>query len=290
MEAIQLLLESFRFPFMQNALAVIIPLALVTGLVGVFINLRGLEFVSDGLTHAVFPGLAAGFVVAGSPGLLPGALVAALLATLALTYFAGAGLASDTATAITLTGMFALGVLIVSGPGGSATSLESLLFGHLFTVSAIEAGLSALAAGVAAALVLITYRAQVFTAFDEVGARGAGFRTLPVNIVLNLAIALVVVSASIAVGNLLVLALLIVPGATARLLARKFTSMVVVSVVIAVGASITVEFHVEGVLQSSATAANSAGRGKPVQVGFANIALHGSVSLPDRLSYLITST
>lgn len=238
MEAIQLLLESFRFPFIQNALFVIIPLALVTGLVGVFINLRGLEFVSDGLTHAVFPGLAAGFVIAGSPGLLPGALVAALLATLALTYFAGAGLASDTATAITLTGMFALGVLIVSGPGGSATSLESLLFGHLFTVSSAEAGLSAAAAGVAASILLITYRAQVFTAFDEDGARGAGFRTLPVNIILNLAIALVVVSASIAVGNLLVLALLIVPGATARLLARKFTSMVVVSVVIAVVASI----------------------------------------------------
>ncbi len=239
MEAVQLLFESFRFPFIQNALAVIVPLALVTGLVAVFINLRGLEFVSDGLTHAVFPGLAAGFVVAGSPGLLPGALIAAVIATLALTYFAGAGLASDTATAITLTGMFAIGVLIVSTPGGGSTSIESLLFGHLFTVTSMEAGLAALAAGLAATLVLVTYRAQVFAAFDEDGARGAGFRTLSVNITLNLAIALVVVSASLAVGNLLVLALLIVPGATARLVARKFTSMVVVSVAVAVGASIT---------------------------------------------------
>jgi len=233
-----LLIESFRFPFIQHAMLVVIPLALVSGLVGVFINLRGLEFVSDGLTHAVFPGLAAGFVIAGNPGLLPGALVAALVATVVLTYLAKAGLSSDTATAITLSGMFGLGVLIVSGTGGITTSIESLLFGHLFTVSLVEAGLAALACGLAALLMLVTYRAQVFTAFDGEGARGSGYRSLLTNLTLNLAIALVVVSASIAVGNLLVLALLIVPGAAARLMVTRFSAMVIVSITIAVLASV----------------------------------------------------
>ncbi len=238
MGPIELLGESFRFPFIQHALAVVVPLALVSGLVGVFINLRGLEFVSDGLTHAVFPGLAAGYVIAGNPGLLPGALVAALVATVFLTYLARAGLSSDTATAITLSGMFGLGVLIVSGTGGITTSIETLLFGHLFTVSIAEAGLAALACGLAALLLVVSYRAQVFTAFDGEGAQGAGYRSMTTNITLNLAIALVVVSASIAVGNLLVLALLIVPGAAARLIARRFSTMVLLSVAIAVVASV----------------------------------------------------
>jgi ABC-type Mn2+/Zn2+ transport system permease subunit len=238
MGPIDLLLESFQFPFIQHALVIVIPLALVSGLVGVFINLRGLEFVSDGLTHAVFPGLAAGFVISGNPGLLPGALIAALVATVVLTYLGKAGLSSDTATAITLSGMFGLGVLIVSGTGGISTSIETLLFGHLFTVSLVEAGLAALACGIAAILMLVTYRAQVFTAFDDEGARGSGYRSLLTNLTLNLAIALVVVSASIAVGNLLVLALLIVPGAAARLIATRFSTMVLSSIAIAVLASI----------------------------------------------------
>lgn len=238
MSPIDLLLESFRFPFIQHAFAVVIPLALVSGLVGVFINLRGLEFVSDGLTHAVFPGLAAGFVIAGNPGLFPGAFAAALVATVVLTYLSKTGLSSDTATAITLSGMFGLGVLIVSGTGGITTSIETLLFGHLFTVSVVEAALGALACAVAAILMLVTYRAQVYTAFDDEGARGSGYRSLLTNLTLNLAIALVVVSASIAVGNLLVLALLIVPGAAARLVASRFSAMVAMSIAIAVLASI----------------------------------------------------
>ncbi|MFZ4077939.1 MAG: metal ABC transporter permease [Microbacteriaceae bacterium] len=239
MNAFELVLATLRLPFALHAFAVIIPLAMVSGLVGVFINLRGLEFVSDGLTHAVFPGLAAGFVIAGNPGLLPGAFIAGLVATVVLTYLSGAGLSSDIATAITLSGMFGLGVLIVSGTGGITTSIETLLFGHLFTVTATEAGLAGLACGIAAVLLLITYRAQVFTAFDPEGAQGAGYRGVLTNLTLNFCIALVVVSASVAVGNLLVLALLIVPGAAARLVAKRFSTMVIVSLLIAVTASVT---------------------------------------------------
>lgn len=238
MNSVQLLVESFAFPFVQHALLVMVPLALVTGLVGVFINLRGLEFVSDGMTHAVFPGLAAGFVIAGNPGLLPGALGAAVIATVVLTYLSTRRLSSDTATAITLSGMFGLGVLIVSSSGGVTTSIEPLLFGHLFTVSLSEAGLSALACGVAAALTLSTYRAQVFMAFDPDGAATSGFRALKANLALNFAIALVVVAASIAVGNLLVLALLIVPGATARLVSRRLSTIVFASVIVSVTTSL----------------------------------------------------
>ena len=73
----QMLFGAYALPFMSRALVAMLALALVAGLIGVLVNLRGLEFISDGLTHAVFPGLAIGFVAGGEPGLVIGATVAA---------------------------------------------------------------------------------------------------------------------------------------------------------------------------------------------------------------------
>ena len=69
------LFTAFSIPFMGRALVVMLVLAIVAGVVGVLVNLRGLEFISDGLTHAVFPGLAIGLVLGGTAGLVPGAAV-----------------------------------------------------------------------------------------------------------------------------------------------------------------------------------------------------------------------
>ena len=67
------LFGAFTVPFMAGRSLVMLVLAVVAGVVGVLVNLRGLEFISDGLTHAVFPGLAIGLAVGGTAGLLPGA-------------------------------------------------------------------------------------------------------------------------------------------------------------------------------------------------------------------------
>ncbi|MBK5239008.1 MAG: metal ABC transporter permease, partial [Actinomycetales bacterium] len=73
---------AFALPFMGRALIVLLVLSVAAGVIGVFINLRGLEFLSDGLTHAVFPGIAAGFVLGGRDGLYVGALIAAIAAAI----------------------------------------------------------------------------------------------------------------------------------------------------------------------------------------------------------------
>jgi manganese/iron transport system permease protein len=86
----------------------------------------------------------------------------------------------------------------------------------------------------AIATVLLTVRAQVMTAFDREAARAAGYRVTLVDLSLNVAIALVVVSASIAVGNLLVIAFVIVPGALARVWARRLTSLFAIALSFAV--------------------------------------------------------
>ena len=96
------LFGAFALPFMGRALLVMLVLAVVAGVVGVLVNLRGLEFISDGLTHAVFPGLAIGLAVGGTSGLMPGAAIAAIGGALALTWLDRAGITSDAAIAIVL--------------------------------------------------------------------------------------------------------------------------------------------------------------------------------------------
>jgi zinc/manganese transport system permease protein len=219
--AIDALFGAFAIPFMARALLVMLLLAVVAGIVGVLVNLRGLEFISDGLTHAVFPGLAIGLALGGTPGLLPGAAVAALAAAVILTWLDRAGITSDAAIAIVLTATFSVGVIVVSRSDDYAGELETLLFGRVLTIPPAEVLPLVVVTVVAAAAVLVTVKQQLFRAFDRAGSRAAGDPGLALDLVLNGAIALVVVAAASTIGTLLVLALLIVPGAAARLMTRR---------------------------------------------------------------------
>jgi zinc/manganese transport system permease protein len=215
------LLDPFALPFMAKALGVLLALAVVAGVIGVLVNLRALEFVSDGLVHAVFPGLVIGFVLAGREGLYAGAVVAAVLAAVALTLISRRKGGSDAGTAVVLTGMFSIGIIVVSTQSDYVGQLDQLLFGRLLTVTDADLVQTVVVCAIALALVLVTLKGQVFRAFDAEGAAAAGYRVLALDLVLNTAIALVVVAASNAVGNLLVLAVLIVPGAVGRLIAGR---------------------------------------------------------------------
>lgn len=211
------LFGAFAMPFMGRALFVMLVLAVVAGVIGVLVNLRGLEFITDGLTHAVFPGLAIGLALGGTAGLIPGAAVAALAAALVLTWLDRAGITSDAAIAIVLTATFSVGVIVVSRSDDYAGELEALLFGRVLTVPPEQlvplVGVSLLAL----LAIGITMKQQLLRAFDPVGSRAVGDSALVLDLVLNAAVALVVVAASATIGSLLVLALLIVPGAVARL-------------------------------------------------------------------------
>jgi zinc/manganese transport system permease protein len=211
------LFTSFSLPFMARALVVLLALSLVAGVVGVLVNLRSLEFISDGLTHSVFPGIAIGFVWGGREGLFLGAMIAAIAAAVVLTVITRRAVSGDAAIAIVFTAMFSIGILVVSRDTNYAGQLEGLLFGRLLTVTDAEVVQTQVICAIALLLVGVTLKQQVFRAFDRTAAAAVGYRPLVLDLVLNVAIALVVVAASSAVGNLLVLAVLIVPGAVARL-------------------------------------------------------------------------
>jgi manganese/iron transport system permease protein len=225
------LVEPFGSPFMQRALAEALLLGAVAAVVSVFVVLRRLAFVSDVLTHTVFPGVVIGFVVAGTGGIVWGALAFAVLSAVLLTVLAArARVTEDASMAIVLTGFFAVGVILVSRRTSFTTDLTAFLFGRILTVDRQQLVVTAVLGAAVLLLLGLLRKELLFRAFDPAGAEASGYRLLALDLVLNLAVALVVVAAVRAVGTVLVIALLVVPGAAGRLLSDRLAGITLVAV------------------------------------------------------------
>jgi manganese/iron transport system permease protein len=223
------LLEPFRLPYMQRALAEVLLLGALAGVVGVFVVLRRLAFVADALTHTIFPGVVIAHLLDRS--LLLGALAFGVLTAVLLTGITSGSrrVGADAALAILLTSFFSLGVVLVSRTRTYTADLTVFLFGRVLAVDRADLlqtlALAALVGGVLWGL----RKELVLRAFDPDGATAMGYRTAALDLVLNLLIALVVVAAVKAVGTVLVVALIIVPAAAARLLADRVATTAVLA-------------------------------------------------------------
>jgi manganese/iron transport system permease protein len=228
------LLEPFGSPFMQRALAEALLLGAVAAVVSVFVVLRRLAFVSDVLTHTVFPGVVIGFLVAGAGGIVWGALGFAVLSAVLITVLsARARVTEDASMAIVLTGFFALGVILVSRRATFTTDLTAFLFGRILTVDRQQLVVTAVLGAAVLAVLGLLGKELVLRAFDPAGAEARGYRVVLLDLVLNLAVALVVVAAVRAVGTVLVIALLVVPGAAGRLLSDRLAGITLTAVGVA---------------------------------------------------------
>lgn len=209
-------LEAFQAPSLQRALLAATIVGLVGGTVGVHVRLRRLAFVTDALTHTVLPGIAIAFALDGS--LFLGAAVAAAASAGGFTVLSGRPeLADDAALAVVLSSFFAAGVVIVSRSEGYAGDLGALLFGRILTVSRGDVVTSAAAGALAGAVVAVLHKELVLFAFDPGASEAHGYRRWALDLALNGAVALAVVAGSRAMGTLLVVAMLVVPAATAAL-------------------------------------------------------------------------
>jgi ABC-type Mn2+/Zn2+ transport system permease subunit len=223
------LVDPFAVPFMARALAELGLLALICGPVSVFVFVRRLSFTADALTHTIFPGVVVGFIAGGTEGVFAGALVAGAVTAVALTLLTRRDLFSDdAATAVVLTAMFSIGVALVSRRSSYTSDLTSFLFGRILTVTSRQLAETAVLAVVILVLLAAGARALVLRSFDPEGAAAAGFRIGPLDLWLKVLVALVVVAAVRAVGTVLVIALLVVPAAAARMLTDRLTAMAII--------------------------------------------------------------
>ena len=218
------LTDPFSNPAFVRALVDVSVVAVVAGVIGTFIVLRGTGFLGDALAHAIFPGVVVAFLIGAN--LLLGALVAGLsTATVMALLTANQRVRDNTAIGVIFTAAFALGVVILSRNNISSGKLEEILFGDPLSAHATDVVLT-LTIGVAVlGAIAALWRLFVMAAFDPNGARAMGLPVLALDLLLLALTALTVVVAFKAVGDILVISLLITPAATARLFVDRLLPM-----------------------------------------------------------------
>ncbi|HWG84004.1 MAG TPA: metal ABC transporter permease [Deinococcales bacterium] len=232
------LLEPLAYPFFARAIAAVALVSALCAVVGVFVVLRGLSYISDALAHAVLPGIVGAFLL--KVNLLAGALLAAILTALGISFVTNrTKLRQDSAIGIVFVGMFALGIALMSQTRSYARDLTSFLVGNALGVSSSDL-LAALLVGLIAALVLTAVHKELLLAsFDRVEARVVGLPVAALDLLLLVIISLVVVLAIQLVGTTLVVSLLVTSSASARLLTSRVRAMTAASALIGVVAGIT---------------------------------------------------
>ncbi|HLL51711.1 MAG TPA: metal ABC transporter permease [Thermomicrobiales bacterium] len=225
------LTEPFQHAFMRNAFAAIVLVGVICGVVGVFVILRGLAFMGDAIAHAVFPGVVISYVLGGN--FLVGAIVAATIVSLAIGVVTQSGLLrNDTAIGVFFVGAFALGVAIISTQRSYARDITNLLFGSILGVSQEDLWLTALVGcGVLVALWLFR-REIVAVSFDRTFGQSQGLNLWAWDQVFLLLLSLTIVISLQTVGNVLVLAMLVTPAATARMLTVQLGPMIATSALV----------------------------------------------------------
>ena len=221
--------EPFSYPFMQRALIEIVIVAVVCGLVGCFVVLRGLAFIGDALAHTVFPGVVI-FYAAGKSIMIGAFIFGAITAV-------GIGLLSrsrrvseDSAVGVIFAALFALGVVLISRQNGFKRDLGSLLFGNVLGVSRSDV-IASLVVGLIVVVILAALLKEfTLVAFDPTMARSAGYPVFALDVTLLLLVAATIVVSLQTIGNILILALIVTPPATARLLTDRLGRMMAASV------------------------------------------------------------
>jgi zinc transport system permease protein len=227
-------IEALAYPFMQRALAAGLLIGLVASLLGIFVILRRSAFFGDAVAHASLAGIALG-VVSGMPPLLFAAAVAVGIG-LTLHRLERVGqLSLDTILGFILPFFMAVGVLVLSLSPGFQPELLSYLFGSILTVSWQGLGAIALVALVVAVVLASLGRRLVFSTFDPDGAHAVGINVARLLTVYHVLLALTVIASISVVGIVLVNALLVIPAATAKLLARSLGQMFVLAPLLGIG-------------------------------------------------------
>lgn len=219
----ELITQPLGFEFMQHALAVAVVAAVVCGMLSCWLVLMGWSLMGEAVAHSILPGIVLAYIF-GAP-MAVGAFVFGMLAVLLIGGIRrSSALKHDTAIGVVFTSLFAVGLVLISRTP-SDTHLQHILFGNVLGTSRMDLYQVA-ALGLITVLVLLLKRRDfVLLAFDRVHAHTIGLSAAGLSTLLLTMLALTTVTALQTLGIILVVAMLVIPGATAFLMARTFSRM-----------------------------------------------------------------
>ncbi|MBD2744335.1 metal ABC transporter permease [Coleofasciculus sp. FACHB-1120] len=236
---LEALIEPLQYGFMQRSLIIAILVGLLCAVVGSYLMVQRLALLGDAISHSVLPGLAIAFMVGAN--IFVGAFIAGVLSTMAIAWIrTRSPIKEDAAMGIVFSAFFALGVtLITTIQKDNKIDLNHFLFGNILGVTIEEVRDTAIIATIVLLVVVLLYKELLFYTFDPLGAQAAGLPTNLLNFGLMVLIALTIVASMKAVGVILVLSLLITPGATAYLLVKQLHNVMIVGAGIGIISSIS---------------------------------------------------
>jgi zinc transport system permease protein len=231
-------MQILQYEFMQRALVAAVLVGLTAPTVGVHLVQRRLSLIGDGLGHVALAGVAIGVLTSNAPVIT--ALVCALAGAVSIELIRARGRTSgDVALAILFYGGIAGGVVIISqAPGGTPGNLNAYLFGAITTTTTSDLAVFAVLAALVLTVTLGLGRYLFAVSNDEEYAAAAGLPVLAINTLLAAVTAITVVVSMRVVGLLLISALMIVPVATAQLVARSFRATTVLAVAVGVAVAL----------------------------------------------------
>ncbi len=227
-----LIADILSYEFVQRALLTGVLIAAACSILGVFLVLRRLSLIGDGLAHVTFGSVAIVLLIGFSPLYVTlAALPLVVVSSMAILHLTRSRrIHGDAAIGIVSSIGIALGVIMASLSGGYNADLLSYLFGNILTATQTELILSFIIFTAVILFVVFFYRDLFTVTFDEELAKSMGVKTNRVNLILMILTAAAVVSAMKIAGIMLVSALLILPAVAALQFSLSFKTTIIASV------------------------------------------------------------
>jgi manganese/iron transport system permease protein len=244
---VNLVVVPLSYGFMQRALVVAVLVGAVCSVLSCYLILKGWSLMGDAISHAVLPGIVIAFVL-GLP-LAVGAFAAGLGCAAATGYLKeNSRVKEDTVMGIVFSGMFGFGLVLFTKVD-TDQHLNHILFGDMLGITARDLAETGIVAGGTLLAVLVKRRDLLVYCFDPQHARAIGLPVRLLHYGLLSLLALTIVASLKAVGIILVVAMLIAPGAIAYLISNRFDHMLAIAAAAAIGSCVVgtlVSFHVDG--------------------------------------------
>jgi len=234
---IEYILEPFKYDFMIRSLITAISSGIMLSALGPFTINKNMGFMADAMAHATLPIIAVGVFLGFSITEL--GVPASIIIALFLGYIVkNVNIGEDTAIGIIFSSFFALGFVLISVLEVTI-NLEDLLFGQILAVSTFDTYIVGSLLLIVLSILLIFFKQLIFYSFDPVGAEVSGLNTTFLNYLFLIVLSVAIVASLQTVGIILVLSMLIIPAAAAKLVTKTFVNSIRISIVFGVTASIT---------------------------------------------------
>jgi len=225
-----LLLEPFQYNYMVKAIWVSAGVGAVCAFLSAYLMLKGWSLMGDALSHSVVPGVAGAYAL-GFPYAI-GAFGTGILAALSMTLLRHfTRLREDAIIGFVFSTFFALGLLLVS-LNPTSVNVQSILFGNILGIDDADILQVQIIVGVSLLVLCVIWRDLLAVFFDEAHAVSVGLSPLRLKIIFFTIFSACSVAALQTVGAILVIAMVITPGATAYLLSDRFSHVLIISVII----------------------------------------------------------